>query len=103
VPTIYTSRLTLPLLPHSEETIILLMKERNERAFSHLYDVFAPALYGFITARVTDEKQAIAVHRHTFAFVWKHIGEYDSSKQRLLAWMISIAMRECRSTTMVEV
>ena len=68
------------------------LKERNNQAFSFLYDHYAGALYNIIKQIVTDSPElADDVLQEVFINIWRKIDTYDQSKGRLFTWMLNIA------------
>jgi RNA polymerase sigma-70 factor (ECF subfamily) len=80
-----------PLHNLPEETLILLLKKKNQQAFSYLYDNYAGALYGVVCRIVTSTEHAEEVIQDVFVKIWKHVDLFDADKGRLYTWMINIA------------
>ncbi|PJJ66625.1 RNA polymerase sigma factor [Chryseobacterium geocarposphaerae] len=76
---------------YSEEQLIVLLKERNETGFHHLYDNYSGALYGVILRIVQSKEYTEEVIQDVFVKIWNSIHQYDSSKGRFYTWMINIA------------
>lgn len=76
---------------YSEQDLVTQLQERNEKAFSYLYDNYSGALYGIINSIVTDKEIANDVLQNVFVNIWKKIESYDASKGRLFTWMLNIA------------
>lgn len=68
-----------------------LLKNRNEQAFSYLYDNYSGALLGIVTAIISDREVANDVLQNVFVNIWRKIESYDPSKGRLFTWMLNIA------------
>lgn len=67
------------------------MQQRNEKAFSYLYDNYSGALYGIVNGIIPDKEVANDVLQNVFVNIWRKIELYDSSKGRLFTWMLNIA------------
>ncbi|GAA4172424.1 MULTISPECIES: RNA polymerase sigma factor [Sphingobacterium] len=80
-----------PLHNLPEETLILLLKKKNQQAFSYLYDNYSEALYGVVCRMVASSEHAEEVIQDVFVKIWKHVDLFDAEKGRLYTWMISIA------------
>lgn len=80
-----------PLHNLSEETLILLLKKKNQQAFSYLYDNYADSLFGVVSRIVTSADHAEEVIQDVFVKIWKHVDLFDADKGRLYTWMINIA------------
>lgn len=75
----------------SQEALVEGLKEKNNGAFSYLYDNYSGALFKTIKQIVRDEELAADILQEVFVQIWKNIETYDSSKSRLFTWMLSIS------------
>jgi len=80
-----------PQTKYSESELVALLQQRDDRAFSYLYDNYAGALNGVILPIVNYEETANDVLQEVFVNVWKKIEFYDASKGRLFTWLLNIA------------
>ena len=78
-------------ITYSEQELVALLQQRNEKAFSYLYDNYSGALYGIINSIITDKEVANDVMQNVFVNIWRKIDSYDASKGRLFTWMLNIA------------
>jgi RNA polymerase sigma factor (sigma-70 family) len=76
---------------YSEQELVALLQERNEKAFGYLYDNYSGALFGIVNGIITDKEVANDVLQNVFVNIWRKIESYDSSKGRLFTWMLNIA------------
>ncbi|MBD0351409.1 MAG: sigma-70 family RNA polymerase sigma factor [Flavisolibacter sp.] len=76
---------------YEEQELITLLRQKDNQAFSYLYDHYAGALYGVIKQIITDVEGANDVLQEVFISVWQKIDQYDASKGRLFTWMLNIA------------
>lgn len=76
---------------YSEQELVALLQQRNEKAFEYLYDNYSGALFGIVNSIVTDREIANDVLQHVFINIWRKIESYDPSKGRLFTWMLNIA------------
>lgn len=76
---------------YSEQQLVALLQERNEKAFGYLYDNYSSALYGIVNSIITDKEIANDVLQNVFINIWRKIESYDASKGRLFTWMLNIA------------
>ena len=76
---------------YSEQELVSLLQKRDPKAFDYLYDNYSSALYGIVSAIVTNKESANDVLQNVFINIWKKIESYDSSKGRLFTWMLNIA------------
>jgi RNA polymerase sigma factor (sigma-70 family) len=76
---------------YTENELVTLLKERNNRAFSYLYDNYSVALYGIVRQIIDDSELSNDVLQEVFVNIWRRIETYDPSKGRLFTWMLNIA------------
>lgn len=76
---------------YEEGELISLLQNKNDQAFSYLYDNYAGALYGVVKQIVTDTELCNDVLQEVFVSIWKKIDTYDPAKGRLFTWMLNIA------------
>lgn len=76
---------------YTEEELITLLKERNQPAFSYLYDNYSRSIFSLIFLMLKDKEEAEDVMQKVFLKIWNNIDAYDASKGRLYTWMINIA------------
>ncbi len=69
----------------------MLLKQRQQDAFSYLYDHYSGSLYSIILNIVPDKDLASDVLQEVFIKIWKQIDSYDNFKGRLFTWMLNIA------------
>lgn len=67
------------------------LQSRENKAFSVLYDNYAPALLGIIVKIVRDEAEAENLLQDSFVKIWRNIHLYDATKGRLFTWILNIA------------
>lgn len=75
----------------SEDTLIALLRKRDQRAFNYLYDNYSGALYGVILPVVREKSYADEALQNVFVKIWGSIASFDEHKGRLYTWMINIA------------
>lgn len=73
------------------DSLILKMQNRDERAFSILYDNYSEAIYGIIYSIVLDEGVAEEVLQDVFIKIWDNASYYDVTKGRFFTWILNIA------------
>jgi RNA polymerase sigma factor (sigma-70 family) len=79
-----------PISKYSEEELVALLRDRNQSAFSYLYDNYAAALYGVIFRMVEDTPLAEDILQDAFIKIWNNFTQYDHTKGRLFTWMMNI-------------
>ena len=76
---------------YSEQELVDMLRQRNDRAFGYLYDNYSGALNSIINGIVTDKETANDVLQEVFVNIWRKMELYDASKGRLFTWMLNIA------------
>jgi RNA polymerase sigma factor (sigma-70 family) len=76
---------------YTEQDLILKLKERNNQAYSYLYDHYSAALYSIIQQILHETELANDVLQEVFINIWRKIETYDPAKGRLFTWMLNIA------------
>jgi RNA polymerase sigma-70 factor (ECF subfamily) len=76
---------------YEEGELVSLLKDKNDQAFSYLYDNYAGALYGVVKQIVTDTEMCNDVVQEVFVSIWRKIDSYDATKGRLFTWMLNVA------------
>ncbi len=76
---------------YEEGELVNLLKQKDDNAFSYLYDNYSGALYGVVKQIVSDGEVGSDVLQEVFVSIWSKIDSYDSSKGRLFTWMLNIA------------
>ena len=77
---------------YTELELVQALKERDNQAFSFLYDNYSGALYSIIKQIIMDNNElASDVLQEVFINIWRKIESYDQSKGRLFTWMLNIA------------
>jgi RNA polymerase sigma factor (sigma-70 family) len=75
---------------YSEEELVLLLKKRDQSAFSYLYDNYSGALFGVIYKILEDKELSEDILQEAFVKIWNNFSNYDSIKGRLFTWMLNI-------------
>ncbi len=75
---------------YTEQELVLSLKQKDEAAFSYLYDNYGAALNGVIFKMVNDITLAEDILQEAFLKIWSNIGNYDDSKGKLYTWMRTI-------------
>jgi len=76
---------------YNQDELIILIRERNQKAFTFLYDNYSKALFGVINSIANNQEEAEDVLQNTFVKIWNNFSSYDESKGRLYTWMLNIA------------
>ena len=78
------------IIKYSEEELVLQLQNRNQQAFSYLYDNYAAALNGIIYRLVEDKELAEDILQEAFVKIWNNFASYDTTKGRLFTWMLNL-------------
>jgi RNA polymerase sigma-70 factor (ECF subfamily) len=82
-----------------ENDLLNLLKARDPKGFSILYDNYSSALFGVIKRIVVDTETSEDVLQEGFIKIYNNIDRYDATKGRLFTWMVNI----CRNTAIDKV
>ena len=75
----------------SQEELLVLIYKKDERAFTHLYDMYSKSLFSVINVLVKNREEAEDVLQDVFFKIWKNIDSYQESKGRFYTWILNIA------------
>jgi RNA polymerase sigma factor (sigma-70 family) len=75
----------------TQEELLVLIYEKDEKAFTHLYDMYSKSLFAVINTLVKNREEAEDVLQEVFVKIWKNIDSYHESKGRFYTWIINIA------------
>lgn len=78
---------------YTEIDLISLIKEKNQKAFSYLYDTYSKSLFSVIVFLIKDKEESEDILRNSFLEIWNNFDSYESDKERLFTWMITIARK----------
>ena len=78
-------------LTYEEYELVAALQNKDDQAFSYLYENYSGALYGVIKQIVADAELSNDVLQETFVNIWKRMDTYDAAKGRLFTWMLNIA------------
>lgn len=76
---------------YTEEELVLQLQNRNQQAFSYLYDNYSGALNGVISRLIGDTILAEDILQEAFLKIWNNFSSYDPDKGRLFTWMMNVA------------
>ena len=74
-----------------ESELVSQLQQKDSKAFSYLYDHYAPSLYGVIYRILGSEEIAQDVLQESFVKVWNNIEQYNAIKGRLFTWVLNVA------------
>jgi RNA polymerase sigma-70 factor (ECF subfamily) len=75
---------------YSEEELVYALQQKDQSAFSYLYDNYSGALFGLIYKMVNDKELAEDILQEAFVKIWNNFASYDTVKGRLFTWMINL-------------
>ncbi|SHI73057.1 RNA polymerase sigma factor [Algibacter luteus] len=73
------------------ESLILQFKQKDEKAFETLYNMYSESMHGVIYNIVRDEAIAEEVMQDVFVKVWHKSATYSAEKGRFFTWILNIA------------
>jgi RNA polymerase sigma-70 factor (ECF subfamily) len=74
----------------TEEELVELLKDGDEKGLEVLYQNYAKALYNVIFQVVHSDEVAEEVLHDGFLKIWKNARSYDKSKGTIFTWMLNI-------------
>lgn len=75
----------------TQEELLVLIYKKDEKAFTHLYDMYSKSLFAVINVLVKNREEAEDVLQEVFVKIWKNIDSYHESKGRFYTWILNIA------------
>lgn len=75
----------------SEDSLVALLRNKDQRGFSILYDNYSTALFGVIHKIVHSDEIAADVMQDSFVKIWKNIDGYNQAKGTLFTWILNVA------------
>lgn len=70
--------------------MVYALQQKDQSAFSYLYDNYSGALFGLIYKMVNDKELAEDILQEAFVKIWNNFTSYDNIKGRLFTWMINL-------------
>ena len=75
----------------TQEDLRLMISNKDERAFSHLYDMYSRSLFAVISNIIKEKEEAEEVLQNVFSKTWKNIDDFNASNERFYTWMVKTA------------
>lgn len=75
----------------TQEELLALIYKKDERAFTHLYDMYSKSLFSVISVLIKNREEAEDVLQEVFIKIWKNIDMYSETKGRFYTWILNIA------------
>lgn len=85
-----TARSLPEIKKYSEEELVMMLQNKDQQAFSYLYDNYSAALNGVIYRLVENRELAEDILQEAFVKIWNNFTSYDMGKGRLFTWMLNI-------------
>jgi RNA polymerase sigma-70 factor, ECF subfamily len=74
----------------AENELVILLKNKNHRGYSILYENYSKTLYNIIYKVVQSKETSTDLLQDTFVKIWNNIDRYNPSKGCLYTWMLNI-------------
>ncbi|GAL84425.1 hypothetical protein MYP_1653 [Sporocytophaga myxococcoides] len=74
-----------------EETLVGLLKSKDQKALEYLYDHYSPAVFGIVLRIANSEKTAERVFKEVFSEILKRISEFNHKTEKFFDWLLRIA------------
>jgi RNA polymerase sigma-70 factor (ECF subfamily) len=75
----------------TQEELLVLIYKKDEKAFTHLYDMYSKSLFAVISVLVKNREEAEDVLQDVFVKIWQNIDSYQETKGRFYTWILNIA------------
>lgn len=75
----------------TQDQLIVLINNKDEKAFTHIYNMYSKSLFSVISNLIRDTEEAEDVLQESFVKIWKNIHTYDTGKGRFYTWILNIA------------
>ncbi len=75
----------------TQDELLVLIYKKDEKAFTHLYDMYSKSLFAVINTLIKNREEAEDVLQEVFVKIWKNIDSYHESKGRFYTWILNIA------------
>ncbi|HMK06054.1 MAG TPA: sigma-70 family RNA polymerase sigma factor [Flavobacterium sp.] len=75
----------------TQEEILPLIYNKDEKAYTILYDMYSKSLFAVIINLVKNREEAEDVLQEVFVKIWKNIDSYSDTKGRFYTWILNIA------------
>ncbi len=75
----------------TQDDLLVLIADKDEKAFSHIYNMYSKSLFSVISNLVKEREEAEDVLQEVFVKIWKNIDTYNEGKGRFYTWIVNIA------------
>ncbi|MBD3581082.1 RNA polymerase sigma factor [Flavobacterium selenitireducens] len=75
----------------TQEQLLKMIADKDERAYSHMYNMYSKSLFAVICNMIKDREEAEDILQETFVKIWKNISSYNESKGRFYTWILNVA------------
>lgn len=77
----------------SPQEELAVQAKTDEAAFSKLYEMYLPKIFGYITRRIADRDEAEDLTSNIFLRVLENIKSFDPNRSSFKTWIYTIATR----------
>ena len=78
----------------SEESLVEMLRNRDSKGISILYDNYSKSLFAIIIRIVENKELAEDILQEAFVKIWNNFSSYDNTKGRLYTWMLNVARNQ---------
>lgn len=83
------------LMNEEADCIARIARERDEAAFSRLYDLQSPLLFGLACRILGREEEAEEVLQDVMLKVWREADRHDAARGSVRAWLVMMTRSRC--------
>ncbi len=77
-------------IKYTEDELLVQLQQKDQQAFSYLYDNYAAALNAVIYRMVENRELSEDILQEAFVKIWNNFNSYDKAKGRLFTWMLNL-------------
>lgn len=75
----------------TQDDLLILIANKDEKAFTHMYNMYSRSLFAVISNLIKEHEEAEDILQEVFVKIWKNIDSYNETKGRFYTWILNIA------------
>ncbi len=97
-PTVYLNSTKVLTPIYSDDQIIELLEQKNQRSIPIILDKYGDKLYGIAYHRLQSELAASAILKRPFVAIWNRTTVYNKIEEPLFSWLLKIMNQTMANT-----